>query len=100
MRIPGTRYKIIEIDTSEIGYKKMLLLEDLWTEWVSFFADSALFPQLNIELIDYWKLCFNLCSRKWLRQSRIHVKRRSYELTIFNIAFKLIVATTLLETVI
>ena len=22
MRIPGTRYKIIEIDTSEIGYKK------------------------------------------------------------------------------
>ena len=32
MRIPGTRYKIIEIDTSEIGYKKMLLLEDLWTE--------------------------------------------------------------------
>ena len=51
--------------------QRSLLYKGQWRKkWV---ADSTSLPQLHIGLIESWKLCLNLCSRKWLRPSRILV---------------------------
>ena len=51
--------------------QRSLLYKGQWRKkWI---ADSTSLPQLHIGLIESWKLCLNLCSRKWLRPSRILV---------------------------
>ena len=47
------------------------LYKGLWRKkWIT---NSTSFPQLHIGLIESWKLCLNLCSRKCLRPSWVLV---------------------------
>ena len=48
-----------------------LLYKGQWRKkWI---ADSTSLPQLHIGFSVSWKLCLNLCSRRWLSPSRIRV---------------------------
>ena len=48
-----------------------LLYKGQWRKkWI---ADSTSLPQLHIEFGVSWKLCLNLCSRRWLSPSWIRV---------------------------
>ena len=51
--------------------RRSLLYKGQWgKKWI---ADSTSLPQLHIRLSVSWKLCLNLCSRRWLSPSRIRV---------------------------
>ena len=48
--------------------QRALLYKGQWRKkWIT---GSTSLPQLHKGLIESWKLCLNLCSRKWLRPSR------------------------------
>ena len=46
------------------------LFRSVRKKWI---ADSTSLPQLHIGFSVSWKLCLNLCSRRWLSPSRIRV---------------------------
>ena len=51
--------------------RRSLLYKGQWRKkWI---ADSTSLPQLHIGFSVSWKLCLNLCSRRWLSPSRIRV---------------------------
>ena len=51
--------------------RRSLLYKEQWRKkWI---ADSTSLPQLHIGFSVSWKLCLNLCSRRWLSPSRIRV---------------------------
>ena len=48
--------------------QRAILYKGQWRKkWIT---GSTSLPQLHKGLIESWKLCLNLCSRKWLRPSR------------------------------
>ena len=51
--------------------RRLLLSKREWRKkWLAY---STSLPQLRIGLSLFWKVCFNLCSRRWLNPGRIHV---------------------------
>ena len=51
-----------------IMFKRVDLSFEKLGQWRSKWADvSVSLPQLQIGLSESWKLCLNLCSRRWLK---------------------------------